>query len=101
MELWLVIVDSRHSHCSSKTRKPRLLKNKHEERVSLRRIIERIFVGIVNDVDHYLAGAAELHRTKGKSSLGAECLMHDTPGHPPMRTISSKSDIAFVSIPVI
>ena len=68
--LWLVIIDGRHSY---RSRKPEWtsIKNRVEQMYS-RCIVRRIFIVVVNDVDHYLASPAELHRAEGESGVGTE-----------------------------
>ena len=62
-------------------------RNEHIEVTSLRCIVKRIIVGIINDVDDYLARPAKLHWAKRECSLGTESLMYDTLAQSPMWTV--------------
>ena len=94
--LWLVIVNGRHSYRSSKPEWTSV--ENCVEQIYSHCIVGRIFIAVVNDVDHYLASPAELHRAEGESGVSTEWLMDDVPHQPPMRTIPGKSDITFMSI---
>ena len=67
--------------------------------LSIRRIVKRIFVGIVNDVDDHPAGSGELHRAKGEGSLSSERVGNDLSAQLPMRTIPGESNVGVVSVP--
>ena len=48
----------------------------HEhETLFLRRQMERMLIGIINNTENQLSGFAELHWTKADSGIGTECLL--------------------------